>query len=103
MGENDPLPEPFKPGSNVRVEGSLQHIFKMEYHDGMLFVLMKSGLVVLNSDYEFMARFVFSDHNDENLDISDFTVNNDMLYLRKGLVPLYRIDYSQIKTTLTQK
>lgn len=102
LGENDPLPEPFKPVSNDEVESSLQHIFKMEFHDGMLFVLMKSGLVVLNSDYEFLARFVFNDHKDENLNISDFTVNNEMLYLRKGLLSLYRIDYSQIKSALTQ-
>jgi len=101
LGENDPLPEPFKPASQDDVKSSLQHIFKMEYHDEMLFILMKSGLVVLNSDYEFTARFVFKDHNDENLDISDFTVNNEMLYLRKGLSDLYRVDYSQIKSALT--
>lgn len=101
LGENDPLPEPFKPASQDDVKSSLQHIFKMEYHDGMLFILMKSGLVVLNNDYEFLARFVFNDHIDENLDISDFTVNDEKLYLRKGLSDLYRVDYSQIKSALT--
>jgi len=101
LGENDPLPEPFKPASQDDVKSSLQHIFKMEYHDGMLFILMKSGLVVLSSDYEFTARFVFKDQNDETLDVSDFTVNNEMLYLRKGLSDLYRVNYSQIKSALT--
>ena len=102
LGENDPLPKPFKSVSNDDVKRSLQHIFKMEYYDGKLFVLMKSGLVVLNSNYDFIARFVFSDNNSENLDISDFTVNDEMLYLRKGLSDLYRVDYYQLKSALIQ-
>jgi hypothetical protein len=102
LGENDPLPEPYIPISSEDIKSSSQHIFKMEYYDGMIFVLMKTGLFVFNNDYEFVIRFVFNDRNEENLDISDFTVNSDMLYLRQGLSSLYRIDYFQIKSILLQ-
>jgi hypothetical protein len=102
LGENDPLPEPYIPISSEDIKSSSQQIFKMEYYDGMIFVLMKTGLFVFNNDYEFVIRFVFNDRNEENLDISDFTVNSDMLYLRQGLSSLYRIDYFQIKSILLQ-
>lgn len=102
LGENDPLPEPFIPKSNEDMKHSSKHIFKMEYHDEMIFILMKSGLTVLNNDYEFVSRIVFNDKSKEKLEISDFTINSEMLYLRKGLSNLYRIDYSKIKARLTQ-
>jgi len=102
LGENDPLPKPFKPVSNDEVKRSLKHVFKIEYHESMIFILMESGLIVLNNEFEFITRFVFNNSNDENLDISDFTVNNDMLYLRQGLSTIYRVEYSQIKSVFTQ-
>jgi len=102
LGENDPLPEPYIPKSSEDMKSSSKHIFKMEYHDGMIFVLMKSGLTVLNNDYEFVSRIVFKDFSKEKLEISDFTINSEMLYLRKGLLNIYRIDYSKIVAKLTQ-
>jgi len=100
LGQNDPLPEPYQPASSGDVESSLQHIFKMEYHEDMIFILMYSGLIVLNSEFEFINRLVFVNENDEKIDISDFTVNSDKVYLRQGLSSLYRADYSEIKRVL---
>lgn len=102
LGENDPLPEPYKPVSNNEVESSLQHIYKMEYLDGMIFVMMKSGIIVINNQFKFIDRLVFYDGNDEQLLISDFTVNNELLYLRQGLSSLYRANYSKIRNILSK-
>lgn len=100
IGENDPLPKPFKPSPYERVKSTTKHIFKMEYHDGMIFILMESGLIVLNNEFKFVTRFVFSNNNKEKLAISDFTVNSNKLYLRHGLSSVYRVNYLEIKNAI---
>jgi hypothetical protein len=102
LGENDPLPTPFKRGAIFDVQGSISHIYKMEYHDDKIFILMKSGLIVLDRELNFIDRIVFYNENTEKHFISDFSINDYMLYLREGRSALYRVNYSLIKNLLSQ-
>lgn len=97
LGESDPIPEPFKISESSRPPGAKPYITKIEFFRDHLFILMDNYIWVLDyPDLELKNVFEFKKNlEDDKAPVIDFTINNDLLFLRIGRDGLFSINTNQ--------
>jgi hypothetical protein len=91
LGLDDPIDNPTKITRPQDVKGAVPHIPKMEYSNGLLMVLFNGQVVGIDTkQYKEAIAYEFYRQDGERVYPTDFTISNDVIYLRQGRNTIYR-------------
>ncbi len=84
LGENDPLPSPYILPEGVRAEGGRPYISKLEYKNGLLYILFMGEVYKLDlENLELKGKFEMRNQQGEAIKpILDFTISESIMVIR---------------------
>lgn len=98
LGESDPIGDPYKISRPQHSASSRPYIYKMEYFDNHLIVLMREGIYLLDGENYSPIKEIKPFFNGEGVSgILDFTIADSTFFYRIGRGDIFRFPYSAIK------
>jgi len=93
FGQSDPIPRPYTITNPVEAPSSRPYITKIEFHNGNLFVLKERMIWILDyPSFEPKKKIaVIRNPDEDSAPVIDFSVTDDIMYLRMGNDGLYYI------------
>jgi hypothetical protein len=93
FGQSDPIPSPFTITNPVEGPSSRPYVTKIEFHKGNLYVLIERMIWILDyPSFEAKKKIAVIRNQEENsAPVIDFSVTDDIMYLRIGNDGLYYI------------
>lgn len=91
LGEDDPMANTVVVSRPEDAKGAKPHIPKMEYYQGHLLVLFEGRIIAIDLNKPDVSQALeFYDKNGVHLNPWEFTISNDVIYLRQGRNTIYR-------------
>lgn len=92
LGESDPIGTPFRVSNPSEAPGAYPRIPKMQYHNGLLHVLMDDSLYLLDLESQRVKTVIhFVNREDERMTPLEFSASGDHMIVRIGRNRFYPV------------
>ncbi len=92
LGESDPIPNPHRIKNPTEAPGAKPYIPKMQYHNGLLHVLMDDSLYLLDLESQRVKTVIhFVNREDERMTPLEFSASGDHMIVRIGRNRFYPV------------